>query len=227
MVATLSINTAGTSWSVGDERSYDVWGSVRGGSATGGPKGRYVANLGHVQDDESGLIYMRARYYEPESGRFVSEDKMLENANWFLYGRNDPVNKKDFSGNGEITGSGDYMGMMMSLGTVALFGALLLGTNFMVPSTPNEKLVAIGLVAVAAFFMSEALGQTSYSQERAVSWFNAASAFVGFFALILAGWSGNAKFNKLGGVLGQVLVGIGVAYSITVLGLIIAIDAGE
>jgi hypothetical protein len=44
-------------WNVGNERSYDVWGGVRSGAATGGPKGRYCANLGHVQDDESGLIY--------------------------------------------------------------------------------------------------------------------------------------------------------------------------
>ncbi len=56
MVATLSKNTAGTTWSLGNERSYDVWGSVRSGAVTGGPKGRYAANLGHVQDDESGLF---------------------------------------------------------------------------------------------------------------------------------------------------------------------------
>jgi hypothetical protein len=63
MVATLSKNSAGTSWSLGNERSYDVWGSVRSGAATGGPKGRYVANLGHVADDESGSIPRTQRYY--------------------------------------------------------------------------------------------------------------------------------------------------------------------
>jgi RHS repeat-associated protein len=95
MVATLTKNTGGTSWSIGDERSYDVWGGVRSGAATGGPKGRYVANLGHVQDDESGLIYMRARYYEPESGRFVSEDKAGDGKNWFVYASNSPTNNVD------------------------------------------------------------------------------------------------------------------------------------
>ncbi len=63
MVATLSKNTAGTTWSLGNERSYDVWGSVRSGLVTGGPKGRYVANLGHVADDESGSIPRTQRYY--------------------------------------------------------------------------------------------------------------------------------------------------------------------
>ena len=62
MVATVQKSGAGTSWTIQDERSYDVWGSVRSGNATGGPRGRYCANLGHVQDDESGLIYMRAWY---------------------------------------------------------------------------------------------------------------------------------------------------------------------
>jgi RHS repeat-associated protein len=99
MVATLTKNTAGTSWSVGDERSYDVWGSVRSGT---GPKNAYVANLGHVQDDESGLIYMRARYYEPESGRFVNVDVSKDGANWYIYGKNNPIESIDPSGESAV-----------------------------------------------------------------------------------------------------------------------------
>lgn len=45
MIATVTKNSGGTAWNIGDERNYDVWGSVRQGNATGGPKGRYVANL--------------------------------------------------------------------------------------------------------------------------------------------------------------------------------------
>jgi RHS repeat-associated protein len=99
MVATLSKNTAGTSWSLGNERGYDLWGSVRSGAVTGGPKGRYVANLGHVQDDESGLIYMRARFYEPETGRFVSEDPARRGGNnFYIYSINNPTNFVDGDG---------------------------------------------------------------------------------------------------------------------------------
>ncbi|MFM9872491.1 MAG: RHS repeat-associated core domain-containing protein [Fimbriimonadaceae bacterium] len=98
MTATLSLTGSGTGWNIANERSYDVWGGVRSGAATGGPKGRYVANLGHVQDDESGLIYMRARYYEPESGRFVSEDPGMDGKNWYIYCSNDPINRIDESG---------------------------------------------------------------------------------------------------------------------------------
>jgi RHS repeat-associated protein len=71
---------------------------VRSGATTGGPKGRYVANLGHVQDDESGLIYMRARYYEPGTGRFICEDPAYDGVNWYTYCNNNPICLVDFSG---------------------------------------------------------------------------------------------------------------------------------
>lgn len=94
MIAT--VNTSGT---LADGRYYDAWGNVIGsGSATGEPKGRYCANLGHVQDDESGLIYMRARYYEPWSGRFVSEDALKAGTNWFSYAFQNPIGKVDPDG---------------------------------------------------------------------------------------------------------------------------------
>jgi len=101
MIATVASLSSGTAWDISDERNYDVWGGVRQGSAAGGPKGRYVANLGHVQDDESGLVYMRARYYEPESGRFISEDRMGSGENWYLYANSNPIAKVDSSGNND------------------------------------------------------------------------------------------------------------------------------
>jgi RHS repeat-associated protein len=129
MVATLTKNASGTSWNVGNERSYDVWGGVRSGAATGGPKGRYCANLGHVQDDESGLIYMRARYYEPSTGRFISEDRELDGENWYTYGQNNPANAHDPSGNSAFSAVGGsvfwLIGMAyLSIGYLAAYSAL-------------------------------------------------------------------------------------------------------
>ncbi len=85
-------------YATGNWRTYDVWGSVRSGSATGDPKSRYVASIGHVADDESSLIYMRARYYESSTGRFISEDPAMDGWNWFAYVENDPLNKLDRAG---------------------------------------------------------------------------------------------------------------------------------
>ncbi len=89
---------SGTTYTVGNLRSYDAWGGVRTGSATGGPRARYCASLGHVQDDETGLVYMRGRYYEASSGRFVSQDRAMQGWSWFSYCANDPVGNIDESG---------------------------------------------------------------------------------------------------------------------------------
>jgi len=96
MIATLARN--GSSYTLAIERLYDVWGGVRSGSSTGAPSQRYCANLGHKQDDESGLIYMWARYYEPSTGRFVNEDPSRDGLNWFIYGKNSPSNFVDATG---------------------------------------------------------------------------------------------------------------------------------
>ena len=96
MVRTLARSGAG--YSVTAERIFGAWGEVRNGSGPSDSKGKYCANLGHVQDDESGLIYMRARYYEPASGRFVSEDPARDLSNWFSYCSNKPTNQSDPTG---------------------------------------------------------------------------------------------------------------------------------
>ena len=97
---------SGSTWSLNDERTYDAWGNVRSGGSTGDQKGRYCANLGHKQDDESGLVYMRARYYESISGRFISQDPAMDGFNFFLYCNNDPVNHADATGKIRFTVDG-------------------------------------------------------------------------------------------------------------------------
>jgi len=101
MVATLA--RSGSTFITGNPRSFDAWGGIRGGPHSGAPKGRYCANLGHVQDDESGLVYMRARYYEPGTGRFVSEDPGQSGPNWYAYCGPDPVDFSDTDGKAKLS----------------------------------------------------------------------------------------------------------------------------
>ncbi len=46
---------------------------------------------GEYFDSETGLIYLRARYYDPAIGRFISEDPVKDGLNWYVYCSNNPV----------------------------------------------------------------------------------------------------------------------------------------
>lgn len=53
---------------------------------------------GEYYDAESGYTYLQARYYEPEIGRFISEDPAFDGNNWYVYCGNDPINMIDPTG---------------------------------------------------------------------------------------------------------------------------------
>jgi len=74
----------------------DVYGNPRDSATLPTPNG-FVGALGHPTD-LTGLIYMRARYYDPQTGRFISEDPQQNDNNFFVYAGNDPVNNIDSSG---------------------------------------------------------------------------------------------------------------------------------
>jgi RHS repeat-associated protein len=59
---------------------------------------------GEQVDDETGLIYLRSRYYDPETGRFISRDSFAgfdtntQSLNRYTYVQNNPVVYSDPSG---------------------------------------------------------------------------------------------------------------------------------
>jgi RHS repeat-associated protein len=54
---------------------------------------------GQYQDDESGLVYLRARYYDPASQQFLSRDPAVESTRQpYGYARGNPTNVVDPSG---------------------------------------------------------------------------------------------------------------------------------
>ena len=77
---------------------YDVYGAARVGGTGASSRQGFVGSLGHVSDTETGLIYMRARYYDPNVGRFESEDEGRQGNDWFAYCSNNPTNLIDQSG---------------------------------------------------------------------------------------------------------------------------------
>ncbi len=68
------------------------------GNPTGGNTLNPFRYNGEYYDEETGFIYLRARYYDPGVGRFVSEDPIRDGTNWYAYCANNPVNAMDPSG---------------------------------------------------------------------------------------------------------------------------------
>ena len=57
------------------------------------------------RQDETGLFYLHARYYNPKIGRFISPDPRVPTVkilglNRYVYAENDPINKEDRNGYG-------------------------------------------------------------------------------------------------------------------------------
>ena len=53
---------------------------------------------GEYYDSEIDKIYLRARYYSPLQGRFMTEDPIKDGLNWYSYCDNNPINRWDPSG---------------------------------------------------------------------------------------------------------------------------------
>jgi len=66
-----------------------------------GNSGNAMRYTGREADAELGLYYYRARYYDPEVGRFITEDPLGFGAgvNFYAYVGNNPINASDPSGN--------------------------------------------------------------------------------------------------------------------------------
>jgi len=73
--------------------SYDPYGRT---SITGTATGNSL-NFGGRENDLLGLYYNRARYYEPGTARFLSQDPLgiLAGPNRYAYVRGNPVNRRD------------------------------------------------------------------------------------------------------------------------------------
>ena len=69
---------------------------------------------GEQFDANARLYYLRARYYDPDSGRFLSPDPAEAEANEYAYATNDPANLSDPSGLESLTslGFGTTLGLL-------------------------------------------------------------------------------------------------------------------
>ena len=88
------------------EYTYDSWGkllSVTGSLAETVGKTNPFRYRGYYYDDETELYYLNSRYYDPETGRFINEDSILDigvnsNSNLYTYALNNPICFSDSTG---------------------------------------------------------------------------------------------------------------------------------
>jgi RHS repeat-associated protein len=115
---------------------YEPYGATAAGT---NPTG--IGFTGHVNDADTGLVYMQQRYYEPVAGRFLSVDPVTtstkdgEGFNRFAYANNNPYKYVDPDGRWGVAG--------------AIYGAIAGGTGGFVSSGSSFREKAVGVVTGA------------------------------------------------------------------------------
>jgi RHS repeat-associated protein len=118
--------------SITDTYTYDAFGTLI--SRTGTTPNDYLF-AGEQFDPDLNLYFLRARYFNQDTGRFISADTFEginedpQTLHKYTYALNDPVNRLDPSGNfsfsiGSLTISISIQSVLSSIGTSMLWGAV-------------------------------------------------------------------------------------------------------
>ncbi len=112
--------------------NYEAYGTVRTQS---GSRTSQFQFTGQQADAETGLLYLRARYYEPQLGIFISRDSYPPNPritgtlNRYLYVSNRPTNLTDLAGLDWVQ---DRLGKIVKTSKYAGYGLMFVGTGLAV-----------------------------------------------------------------------------------------------
>ncbi len=132
--------------------------------ASGGPDNFRYKFGGKELDQGSGLYYFNARYYDPQTGRFISADTRLGGHPWqtdvlnrYAYVLNNPIKNSDPSGHGIVK---DIVTGVTIAVTVAAEVAVAVGTAGL--ATPVEVVGDVAAVGAEAG-VEEGTEMTTYS----------------------------------------------------------------
>jgi RHS repeat-associated protein len=90
---------------------YDAWGNERDRVGASANKFTYT---GHEKDGETGLIYAKARFYDPDTGRFLSQDTYVgtvddpPSLHRYFYALENPTRLIDLDGRQAILADDEY-----------------------------------------------------------------------------------------------------------------------
>ena len=89
------LTNAGT---VTDTAEFDAFGKVVSRTGTNPTQKGFASGFGYQEDGESGYKLLGHRYYDPETGRFLSRDIAKAGRNWYAYCDNNPLKRVDPNG---------------------------------------------------------------------------------------------------------------------------------
>ncbi|MDP4153867.1 MAG: RHS repeat-associated core domain-containing protein, partial [Bacillota bacterium] len=89
------ITLTDTNYSVVKSYTYDAFGNEINPDPNDQNPFRYC---GEYFDKETGDYYLRARYYDTSTGRFLTEAPAISGSNWYIYAENNPIMFTDPSG---------------------------------------------------------------------------------------------------------------------------------
>jgi len=127
------IQITDSSGNVVNSYDYDVWGNFLEKEETIDNPFTY---FGQTYDEETGLYYLRARYYDPTTGRFTQQDPAEDGYNWYIYGNQNPVMFADYTGE---------MGVLATIAIGAGVGALVSAGFTLFSNIINGKTWTTGL----------------------------------------------------------------------------------
>lgn len=168
---------------------YDAFGAIR--KQTGTVENDFLYT-GQQFDPETGLYYLRARYYDPEIGRFITKDPIPQ-LNLFTYANNSPINFYDPSGMSlkqiELALSATSA-VVSAIGIGILVKGALVATPLL-PVVPHASLgvmVAAGTAASSFFAIAAVLSGASLALTAGESIYNS-------YKSISSGISSNSTYE--------------------------------
>ena len=159
---------------------YDEWGNITASTETISNPFKYA---GEVYDEETGLYYLRARYYDPTLGRFINEDSFEGQVtnplslNLYTYCYNSPLSYTDSSGNRPIPFDYNLIPKLADalpwiIGGIAA-GMESIKTAIATSWVPIVSVVAVGVAAVSIIAVVKQAIELEKAAENTRVWVDA------------------------------------------------------
>ena len=142
------VGISGMSGNVFENYRYDAFGNVLSDSEPD-----CFGYCGEFLDNESGLVYLRNRYYDTAIGRFITEDPIRDGLNWYGYCGGNPIMFVDPIGTHDVPlydGDTVYDVRYDIRELIELFGGVLKVEDNIVKIKALGKVSTIDLAALSA-----------------------------------------------------------------------------